>query len=1250
MKILQTSDFLIYFDNARVDQYILNWNTTLGLSAGEANGSVTMFKNKSLMDWKAYLTQVRVFMKNVFSGKYTMVFEGEITSRSWSDQRSDSGTISYQLQGFFHWLDVPIPLMVNNSEALDSLQTFEYEAQGINSKAVASLFQNQEEISLRNKTIAEVIDYLFEKMNQGYYTSAQNDSTFAWSALKERFKVMVDINKNYRSGGFLDIFTLINATQIQTFYVYLNEILNQMMFEFYQDRDGAFRIKNPSWKDDILKNHIIDESIISRISGMDNWTQEPTRVLAIGGTTDLYTQSTASGANLTYLKIDSVPVGLYIGDAKPSHVNDERYYTAAYDQVRQKTGLNAGDLSKLGGIQTDQWFDNIAGNYAVTSPFTGDNPRQDVKGLSTPHYGTDYAVPNGTTIRNLGTSGKVLSAALDSNPKIAQNGGNILVVEEVIGGVTYHFKYMHLSSFAVSPGDSVSVGQVIATSGGQKGAYGAGGSSGPHLHLGVFDMSSGSEKAIDPDAFLNKMKDIVRKQQEQSNITPIPAENIENDQIMRDISGSLSDLITTLAQAKSNVDVDVAKIYIAVNYHYDQSDLVKKQIVYRSEAFLNDLLDNLSDVTLNFMWKQSSMFSYLGALQANKISQLAQKKINEKQATPTSGSQEPAFNAFAVTDQANNYTSTFFPTFSETLSSLNAGNSLNTANTSSSIVAATTAWRNFEATAYIATCPGCTGFTRTGLDVRDTSKDYHVIAVDPNVIPLYSLVEIEGPGGVSGTYQALDTGGDIKGNRIDILMSTYGKAVAFGREQIKVRILRSGKNDTGAVEFLRPVTYSATNQIVYPIPPQGEDYRSYIQTNPGHVDPNLICAIIDTLSSWKPSFQSKDRNDLLISSGLMGLPAAYTTPIPNVDWLDGNRSIEFGSNFFTYCMSLLNNKVTLSLAAYFIGDPTAISDIATTKTKALDYLKMKTEIAILNPEATGFVDHVMQVYLDTMHGDYLPGDPHKSFGTANYGATYDRVSTFNTGIDEFSNKQLIQLSEEERRFKMQLNIVEQRLIRYDSNVMAGNSSVALANEFILKFAKYTMQLNRASTHSITIECVIGMPLLRPGFNTWIEPSRTNLVAYITGVTHQGSFLQGCFTSIRAEFVRTPSTYKDVDDSIFIGDHYADSSYFGPVVTVGAMDALRKTLVDLNNNSEEVVDDAFNIHVLQDLYNTPADGTTDQLYITEWNAEYTKEEVESKINTKYSAAPPIIQKRTAELKTILASSEDFFINKLMMTLN
>lgn len=47
------------------------------------------------------------------------------------------------------------------------------------------------------------------------------------------------------------------------------------------------------------------------------------------------------------------------------------------------------------------------------------------------------------------------------------------------------------------------------------------------------------------------------------------------------------------------------------------------------------------------------------------------------------------------------------------------------------------------------------------------------IAVDPRVIPLGSIVEINIPGEGWHQYRAEDTGGRIKGNRIDILVSAH---------------------------------------------------------------------------------------------------------------------------------------------------------------------------------------------------------------------------------------------------------------------------------------------------------------------------------------------------------------------------------------------------------------------------------------------------------------------------------------------
>lgn len=89
-----------------------------------------------------------------------------------------------------------------------------------------------------------------------------------------------------------------------------------------------------------------------------------------------------------------------------------------------------------------------------------------------------------------------------------------------------------------------------------------------------------------------------------------------------------------------------------------------------------------------------------------------------------------------------------------------------------------------EATAYTPYCAGCSGITATGIDVR-SNPNQKVIAVDPSVIPLGSTVWVEG----YGTAIAGDTGGAIKGNRIDLLMPTREQALNFGRKSITIKVL-----------------------------------------------------------------------------------------------------------------------------------------------------------------------------------------------------------------------------------------------------------------------------------------------------------------------------------------------------------------------------------------------------------------------------------------------------------------------------
>ncbi|UDW04119.1 SH3 domain-containing protein [Bacillus cereus] len=74
--------------------------------------------------------------------------------------------------------------------------------------------------------------------------------------------------------------------------------------------------------------------------------------------------------------------------------------------------------------------------------------------------------------------------------------------------------------------------------------------------------------------------------------------------------------------------------------------------------------------------------------------------------------------------------------------------------------------------------------TAMGHDLT-VNPNMRIIAVDPKVIPLGSKVWVEG----YGEAIAGDTGSAIKGNRIDVLMGSKSKAMNWGRQTVKVKIL-----------------------------------------------------------------------------------------------------------------------------------------------------------------------------------------------------------------------------------------------------------------------------------------------------------------------------------------------------------------------------------------------------------------------------------------------------------------------------
>ncbi|WP_156292050.1 3D domain-containing protein [Oceanobacillus salinisoli] len=89
-----------------------------------------------------------------------------------------------------------------------------------------------------------------------------------------------------------------------------------------------------------------------------------------------------------------------------------------------------------------------------------------------------------------------------------------------------------------------------------------------------------------------------------------------------------------------------------------------------------------------------------------------------------------------------------------------------------------------EATAYTAYCTGCSGITATGVNLKENPNE-KVIAVDPTIIPLGTKVHVEG----YGYAIAADTGGAIKGNKIDIHVPTKDEAYNWGRRTVDLTIL-----------------------------------------------------------------------------------------------------------------------------------------------------------------------------------------------------------------------------------------------------------------------------------------------------------------------------------------------------------------------------------------------------------------------------------------------------------------------------
>lgn len=101
-----------------------------------------------------------------------------------------------------------------------------------------------------------------------------------------------------------------------------------------------------------------------------------------------------------------------------------------------------------------------------------------------------------------------------------------------------------------------------------------------------------------------------------------------------------------------------------------------------------------------------------------------------------------------------------------------------------------TALGSYKVTAYCA-CSKCCDEWADGITYTGTvATEGRTVAVDPEIIPLGSTIEINGV-----KYIAEDIGGAVKGNHVDIFFNNHSDAVNWGKQYHNIYLIEEVTNE-----------------------------------------------------------------------------------------------------------------------------------------------------------------------------------------------------------------------------------------------------------------------------------------------------------------------------------------------------------------------------------------------------------------------------------------------------------------------
>lgn len=88
---------------------------------------------------------------------------------------------------------------------------------------------------------------------------------------------------------------------------------------------------------------------------------------------------------------------------------------------------------------------------------------------------------------------------------------------------------------------------------------------------------------------------------------------------------------------------------------------------------------------------------------------------------------------------------------------------------------------------YIATAYSVSGKTASG---EYTQR--HIVAADPDILPIGSIIKIKHAGRYSGEYVVADTGEKIVGRKLDIYIPSTIACKKFGKKRVSVQVIQLG--------------------------------------------------------------------------------------------------------------------------------------------------------------------------------------------------------------------------------------------------------------------------------------------------------------------------------------------------------------------------------------------------------------------------------------------------------------------------